>query len=121
MDSLCTNPSEQGLGGQYGCGGQGCAHICIHALSQCARNIQVGTVLLTAQPSICCLPINGCPVSALDTHLALCVHVRCLMSNRGYRFNKEIIKMCVDLFACWTCTVNSVAPVLLVLTHDRRL
>lgn len=23
MDSLCTNPSEQGLGGQYGCGGQG--------------------------------------------------------------------------------------------------
>jgi hypothetical protein len=51
MDSLCTNPSEQGLGGQYGCGGQGCVHICIHALFQCARNIQVGTVLLTAQPS----------------------------------------------------------------------
>ena len=25
MDSVGTNPSEQGLGGQYGCGGQGCA------------------------------------------------------------------------------------------------
>lgn len=51
MDSLCTNPSEQGLGGQYGCGGQGCAHIYTCSVFQCARNIQVGTVLLTAQPS----------------------------------------------------------------------
>lgn len=62
MDGVGTNPSEQGLGGHMGCGGQGCVRVPSAMLP--TKPFYVGWDTYIKQRDCCC--------SSNSIHLAAC-------------------------------------------------